>query len=64
MSLKLNPCPHCGSTRIGKIHILSRKLPWWWWIECDECHYRGKTKLGLWRAAKAWNKEKRNDNQT
>ena len=56
----LKPCPHCGcSNRLIAIHILSARLPWWYYIECDNCHWCGKTKLFLWRAERAWNKEKK-----
>lgn len=58
MSLKLNPCPNCGCfTKQIVMHILSRRLPWWYYVECDNCHYCGKTKLFLKNAKKAWNKE-------
>lgn len=58
MKYKLKPCPYCRvSNRIIKVHILSRYLPFWWYIKCDNCHWRGKTKLFLTRAVRAWNKE-------
>lgn len=49
-------CPNCNSSRIVDVHILSRKLPWWWWVECMNCHWCGPTKLFRRRAEKAWNK--------
>lgn len=54
---ELKRCPFCGGkNRIIKVHIISRKLPFWWFIECDNCHYCGETKLFLFRAIKAWNR--------
>lgn|GEM_PF-3243646 len=52
-------CPACGSTYIRLVHTASAFLPWWWHVECRNCHYCGKTKLFLRRAVKAWKKEKR-----
>ena len=58
--MEIKNCPNCGiSNRIRKVHILSRRLPFWWYIECDNCYYYGKTKLFLKRTIKSWNKEKR-----
>lgn len=54
---KIKPCPDCGCTTTRRVHILSRWLPFWWFIECDDCHWCGKTKLFLWRAIKSWNKD-------
>lgn len=56
MHSSLKPCPGCGiNNRQLKAHISSRRLPFWWFIECDNCHWCGKTKLFLYRAIKAWN---------
>lgn len=52
-------CTSCGSTYILFVHTASAFLPWWWHVECQNCHYCGKTKLFLRRAVKAWKKEKR-----
>ena len=58
MKLKLNPCPNCGCMNRQTIyHILTRKLPWGYCVEGDNCHYCGKTKLFLKNAKRAWNKE-------
>ncbi len=57
----LKPCPKCHMiNRAVKVHICSRKLPFWWYIKCENCGWRGKTKLFLNRAVKAWNR--RTDN--
>ena len=59
--MELKPCPFCGySNTIVKIHILSRRLPWWY-LECDNCHWRSKTKLLKKRAVKAWNRRANDD---
>lgn len=57
MKLKLKPCPNCGCpNRLIIYHILTRKLPWWYYIECDNCYWCGSRKLGLRRAEKSWNR--------
>ena len=56
---KRKPCPNCGCEINRRAHILSNMLPFWWYIECDNCHWCGKTKLFLWRAVRAWNKQRR-----
>lgn len=56
--MKLKPCPNCGCpNRLIKVHISSARLPWWWYIECDNCHWCGKTKLFLRRAMRSWNSD-------
>lgn len=60
---KLKPCPNCHVTnRLVITHILSRRLPFWWFIKCDNCHWCGKTKLFLWRAIRDWNRRVDNEN--
>lgn len=54
---KLKSCPNCRSRNLKFLHCLSSRLPWWWYIECFDCHWCGKTKLGLNRAIKSWNRE-------
>lgn len=49
-------CPNCGSSITRKVHIKSSRLPFWWYLECANCNWCGKTKLFLWRAIRAWNK--------
>ena len=61
--MKIKSCPNCGSNHIWKVHIASSKLPWWWFMECSECHWCGKTKLFLFRAIRSWNKESRGNKQ-
>ena len=46
-------CPACSSTHLHFVHTASAFLPWWWHVECQNCHYCGKTKLFLRRADKA-----------
>ena len=54
---ELKPCPFCHyQNRLKKVHIISRRLPFWWFIECDNCHCCGETKLFLRRAVKSWNR--------
>lgn len=56
--MKTGRCPNCNSTKeVKKVHIVSCRLPWWWYIMCDNCKWCGKTKLFLFRAIKSWNKE-------
>lgn len=56
---ELKPCSCCGSKLV---YIISRQLPFWWYIECDKCHCCGETKLFLRRAIKAWNRRANNGN--
>ena len=58
MKIKLKPCPRCGSKRLQIAHIISSRLPWWYYVECNDCHACGKKRLFLWRAKISWNKEK------
>lgn len=53
----LNCCPNCRCNNLKYVRVVSRRLPFWWRIECWNCHYCGKTKLFLKRAIKSWNKE-------
>lgn len=64
MKPKLKPCPNCGRSgkKIGYARIVCSGSMFdghLYYIECPSCHWCGKTKLFLWRAARAWNKEKR-----
>ena len=55
--IRTKACPNCGCFNPYTVHILSSRLPWWYYLECPLCHWCGKTKLFLRRAIKAWNKE-------
>ena len=57
--MEINSCPNCGCNHIWKVHSVSSRLPWWWYMECKKCHWCGKTKLFLFRAIRSWNKESR-----
>ncbi len=62
MNIELKPCPNCRiKNRMIKVHILRARLPWWWCIKCDNCGWRGETKLFLIRAIKAWNRRENNE---
>lgn len=59
----IKSCPNCGKS--GKTTIVNRIVysgsifdNHLFFIECPSCHWCGKTKLFLWRAKRAWNKEK------
>lgn len=54
----IKECPNCNGKNITKVHISSAHLPWWWFIMCNSCKWCGKNKLFLFRAIKAWNKER------
>ena len=56
MANELKPCPNCKSTNLRKVRILSRRFPYWYWIECFNCHYCGAVRMFLRRAIKAWNR--------
>lgn len=51
---KLELCPKCGSGKLVKGHTLGTHR---WFVECEDCHYCGKTKLFLFRAIRSWNRE-------
>lgn len=53
----MRACPECGCFTIHNCHILSAKLPWWYYLECANCHWCSKTKLFLWRAKRSWIKD-------
>jgi hypothetical protein len=66
MPNELKPCPNCATSgkklRVNRImfsgSIFDKHL---FFIECPSCHWCGKTKLFLWRAKRAWNKENINE---
>ena len=56
LKYEIKPCPYCGCpNRLIIYHILTRKLPWWYYVGCDNCHWFGSAKLGMRRAVKSWN---------
>lgn len=62
----LKPCPSCGKS--GKVAVVNRVVfsgsifdNHLFFIECPSCHCCGRTRLFLWRAKRAWNKEKRGE---
>ena len=52
-------CPKCGGHKIIINHIVSARLLWWYYLECEKCHYCGKPKLFKARAINAWEREAR-----
>lgn len=56
-------CPVCGSTYIALLHTGSAFMSWLWLVECQACRHRGKTKLFMRRAVKAWNKERKSNDK-
>ena len=60
---KLKPCPKCGTSfpSFG-VTYYDHRLFSRYHIECWMCRYRGKPKIGMKRAIKAWNKIRRTDN--
>ena len=55
---KPNNCPNCNSPKPWLIRILpTRWIFTKYFVECRECHWCGKTRIGKKRAIKAWNKE-------
>ena len=53
---ELKPCPNCGCKLIWEVHVLSARLPWWYFRECSYCYWCGETKLFKWKARQAWNR--------
>ena len=62
---KFLPCPRCQNEQVFLMHrILSRLLPWWFYVECGVCHWCGKTKLFQKRAIKSWNRASKRNTRT
>lgn len=61
----INKCPDCKTGKyIKMVNIVGgRRLPNWWFVECDNCHWCGKTKLGAKRAIKWWNRHNKEGNK-
>jgi len=59
MAKKIRPmiCPNCTS---GRVTVWKNAYPrsMKYFVECDKCHWCGKTKLLKFRAIRAWNKER------
>ena len=52
---ELKPCPFCGSTELTMWRIKYPKSHKYF-VECDKCHWCGKTKLFKRMAKRAWNR--------
>ena len=51
-------CPGCNSTKTWLIRILPKRWIFTkYYVECQKCHWCGKTRIGKKRAIRAWNKE-------
>ncbi len=61
---KLKPCPSCGSdnVEIGRVCGRYGGRGHWFYVECGDCFWCGKTKLFCFRAVRAWNKESKEKN--
>ena len=57
MAIKPKPCPYCKGTRLSlwKINFPKVLIPRRF-VECDSCHYCGRTARTTWGAIKAWNR--------
>lgn len=57
---EIEPCPGCKALYpwLVRVHP-TRCLFTRYYVECWNCHYCGKTKIGKKRAVKAWNKIRR-----
>lgn len=51
--LKIMPCPKCKSKQVGVWHSLFTRK---YFVECENCHLCGKSKLFKRRAIKSWNR--------
>lgn len=59
--MKAKRCPNCQSKDVRIWHVITARLPWWYYAECEHCHWCGKTKLFRFRAIRSWNKLRRAD---
>ena len=54
LKLKARPCPNCGNKAVGLndsfMHRFNR-----FWLECESCHWCGRSKPTIKMAIKAWN---------
>lgn len=60
--MKIRICNNCGNLDPLIVHVSSKKIPFWYYVECKNCHYCGKTKLFQKKAIKSWNKEQKENN--
>ena len=51
-------CPNCHNERVGLNEVLSTFFHRFF-VECEECHWCGKSRPTIKWAIKVWNKEKR-----
>lgn len=58
MYIELKPCPFCRyQNRLKKVHIISRRLPFWWFIECDNCHCCEESQTVFTQSSKSMEQE-------
>ena len=60
MSRKIKPCPNCGRKKITTFKVVVPRVFKKWHLECDKCHYCGKSAVFRFIAEIKWNREKRN----
>ena len=53
---KINPCCRCGSRAVSLWKSVENKKTF---VECEICHFCGKSKRLVRSAVRAWNREKR-----
>lgn len=52
--IELKPCPRCGDQ--PWIHRVPASIFAKYFVTCRMCHCCGKTKIGIRRAARSWNR--------
>ena len=57
--VELKPRPNCHSEKLVIVRIAQPKSRWFH-VECENCYWCGETKLFMFRAIRAWNKEANN----
>lgn len=55
----LKPCLNCKNTKPTIWRIISPK-PYRYFVECDTCHWCGRTRWFKWSAKNAWNRRDSN----
>lgn len=53
---KINPCPNCGNRFISTWRRHKTRK---YHLECTQCHWCSKQKTFLFRAIRAWNRQKK-----